>query len=553
MKRLFTFLFITCFASALFALNQTAEYVYFIMQQRCASCHGNTNPAGQLDLVGSGASQAAKMLDVYNRLVGKAPNNSYAAGEGFKLIEKGHFYESFLFRKINNGFQANLVLDAQEGDSHSDPMLHTITKVEKEAIRQWILHDAPPSGKVVDIPMLQKYYGGDSVASFTSIPPAPSLSEGFQIHMGPFFLPEGVEDEFYWKYPTRLKTDKEVIKLEVLFGLYSHHMILYELDKTFAGQVKSGIRDENAHVFSKLVSANQFPDTTTLPLGSAFFWDAGAVMDVNSHYINYSSDKIAKCEVYINVYTQPRGIAKQEMKSEITANTNIWIPNDGITRTFTTALYEPGSTGQTFLWGITSHTHQWGTDFNIYKRTQFGDKDDMIFDAEYTNGDPNDFFLGFDYQHPPIRYFDDFLPIKGNEGIIYEASFNNTGPRAVGFGNTSEDEMMVIAFFYLDDTTGVGGTPTAIEQLYQDVKTTFAPNPVDETAVLWVEDLAVDRINFKLLDAMGKEVRSSLHRLIPFQANRIQFDRNGLASGIYFYQLDDEKGQFVGSGKVFMR
>lgn len=552
MKRLFTFLFITCFASALIAQNETAEYVYFIMQQRCASCHGNTNPAGQLDLVGTGATQADKMLDVYNHLVGQTPNNTYAAGEGYKLIEKGEFYQSSIFRKINNGFQSNLTLDMMEGDPHSDPTLHTILPVEKEAIRQWILFDAPPTGKVIDIPMLTKYYSGDSVPSFTEIPPAPKPSEGLQIHMGPFFLPEGAEDEFYWKYPTRLKQDLEVIKLEVMFGLYSHHMILYELDKALAGQVKTGIRDENAHVLSKLVSANQFPDTTTLPNGSAFFWDAGTILDVNSHYINYSSDKIAKCEVFINVYTQPKGIAVQEMKSEITAKTSIWIPNDGITRMFQEPLFL-GGTGEAFLWGITSHTHQWGTDFNIYKRTQFGDKDDMIFDAEYTNGDPNEFFLGFDYQHPPIRYFDDFLPIKGNEGIIYEASYNNTGPRSVGFGATSDDEMMVIAFFYLDDTTGVGGTSTAIDIPYPDVRTTIAPNPIEETAVLWVEDLPVDQLFFTLLDPMGKEVRSTVHQLIPFQPNRIQFERNGLASGIYFYQLTDNKGQFVGSGKVFMR
>lgn len=553
MKRLFTFLFITLFASALFAQNQTAEYVYFIMQQRCASCHGNSNPAGQLDLVGNGANQAAKMLDVYNHLVGQVPANTYAAGQGYKLIDKGNFHRSFLFRKINNGLQTNLELDMQEGDPHSDPMLHTITDVEKEAIRQWVLFDAPPSGKVVDIPMIQKYYNGDSVPSFTDIPPAPAPSEGFQIHMGPFFLPEGGEDEFYWKYPTQLTTDKEVTKLEVMFGLYSHHMILYELDKNFASQVESGIRRNNAHVISKLVSANQFPDTTTLPNGSAFFWDAGTVLDINSHYINYSSDKIAKCEVYLNVYTQPKGIAKQEMKSEITANVNIWIPNDGITRTFETPLYDDNDPTETFLWGITSHTHQWGTDFNIYKRTAFGDKDDMIFDAEYTNGDPNDFFLGYDYQHPPIRYFDDFLPLKGNEGIIYEASYKNTGPRSVGFGNTSEDEMMVIAFFYLDDTTGVGGTNTAIDQPYPGVKTAFAPNPVEETAILWVEDLPVSTLHFKLFDAMGKEIRNSSHQIIPFQPNRIQFNRNGLASGIYYYQLEDSAGKFVGSGKVFMR
>lgn len=553
MKRLFTFLFATCLATALFAQNETAEYVYFIMQQRCASCHGNTNPAGQLDLVGNGANQAAKMLDVYNRLVGRPPNNTYAAGEGFKLIEKGQFYESFLFRKINDGLQPDLTLDMQEGDPHSDPMLHTITDVEKEAIRQWILFDAPPSGKVVDIPMLQKYYSGDSVASFTSVPPAPNPAEGFQIHMGPFFLPEGAEDEFYWKYPTRLQVDKEVTKLEILFGLYSHHLILYELDKNFAGQVKTGIRRDNAHVFSKLVSANQFPDTTTLPSGSAFFWNAGTVLDVNSHYINYSSDKVAKCEAYINVYTQPSGIAKQEMKSEITANTNIWIPNDGITRKFETPLYEAGVTTETFLWGITSHTHQWGTDFNIYKRTQFGDKDDLIFDAEYTNGDPNDFYLGYDYQHPPIRYFDDFLPIKANEGIIYEASYSNTGPRAVGFGNTSEDEMMVIAFFYLEDTTGVGNVSTAIDNPYPEARIAIAPNPIAESAVIWVEDLAVSELSFSLLDAMGKEVSKRSFQVIPSQPNRLRFERNGLASGIYFYQMTDENGRFIASGKVFMR
>jgi hypothetical protein len=553
MKPLFSFLLLVLATHLLQAQNNTSEYVYFILQQRCASCHSGSSPAGSLDLQGQGATQVAQMQDVYNNLVNQTPSNAHAAGQGYDLIKPGQFYDSYLFRKLNAGFQPNLKLDQQEGDDHSDPNLYTITDTEKEVIRQWILFDAPLTGDVVNVPILQKYYAGDSVPSFSTPPPAPDPAEGFQIHMGPFFLEPYGEDEFYWKYPTQLSQDVEVHKIEGLFGLYSHHMILYKYEPNTSHNRGAGIRRDNAHSYVKLVTAQQYPDTMQLPEGSAFFWDAGTVLDVNSHYINYSGTDIAKCEVYLNVYTQPKGTASQEMFSEILANPSIWIPNDGQTHTFEADFFDSRYPINLYLWSISSHTHQYGTDFNIYLRDEFGNKDDLIFDAEYANGDHNDFFIGYDYQHPPFRYFDEFLPVRLDKGITYQASYRNTGPRSVGWGDTSDDEMMVITFAYLLDTTGVRTTTTSLEPLYPEVKAGFAPHPISDRSMLQLQGLALDRVELQLHDALGRLQHQSKHPISPNQFNQIPFDRGNLPAGLYLYRLQDPQGNLIWTGKALIR
>ena len=118
------------------------------------------------------------------------------------------------------------------------------------------------------------------------------------------------------------------------FGQYSHHFIMFEYWPNLQNSVDAGFRLDNAHSRTRMISAQQFSDTLDLPEGSAFFFRKETWFDLNTHYINYSNDKIAGCEAYVNVYTQPKGIAKQEMKVELLANPAISIPNNNQTYTF---------------------------------------------------------------------------------------------------------------------------------------------------------------------------------------------------------------------------
>ena len=163
------------------------------------SCHSNVEQQGGLDLEGSGANVALKVLNVYNNIVGKTPNtNTHAIAEGYQYIYKGRPDLSYLFRKINGTLEPTIELDASVEGDQMPQYQPQLTDVEKELIRQWILLGAPAQNSdsqlatayVDQIPQLiNEYYNGNGVASFPNgAPAAPDPSEGFQVMMGPFYL-----------------------------------------------------------------------------------------------------------------------------------------------------------------------------------------------------------------------------------------------------------------------------------------------------------------------------------------------------------------------------
>ena len=77
-----------------------------------------------------------------------------------------------------------------------------------------------------------------------------------------------------------------------------------------------------------LIAAIQEATDLQLPATTAFKWDNDMILDLNSHYINYSSTMVYQAEAYINVYTQVVGTAEHEMKTELIVNGNIPIPNN---------------------------------------------------------------------------------------------------------------------------------------------------------------------------------------------------------------------------------
>ena len=149
MRAKFTFLvaFFLCAASTIIA-QSTAQRVYDIFQEKCVSCHSNANPQSGLDLEGAGATAAAKLTDVINNIKNVTPANSFAADRGYKYIYPGRADKSYLFRKINQGLEETIAMDAAEG-SVMPNYQEQLTDTEQELIRQWILYGAPNGGAVV--------------------------------------------------------------------------------------------------------------------------------------------------------------------------------------------------------------------------------------------------------------------------------------------------------------------------------------------------------------------------------------------------------------------
>lgn len=535
------------FPFQLSAQQSTARIVYDIFQANCTSCHSNASPAGNLDLEGVGATLQAKIDTIRAMMYGATPTNSFAAGKGYKLIHPGDPYRSYLFRRVHNGLDGSVVQDSLEGSPKTG-----LDDTEIEMIRQWILYDAPVNGAPVDSALVADFYNGNGILSIDTIPDAPAPGTGFQVHLGPFFLEPNKEEEFFWKYKTETPAGSEVTAISPLFGPWSHHFILNQFNSGQDGGYSYGLRDASSHFDAPLMGVFQFADTLDLPGGTAFDWPADVVLDFNSHFINYSFTDVLACDVYLNVYTQPVGTANQIMNAEMVPNFTIYIPNDTSDYTFEFPYFNPLDNSTRYMWSVTSHTHKYGKEFKVFTRNSNGSKDDLIYDADYFEGQPNGLLLGYDYQHPPQRFFHDFLPIKVNEGLIFRATYNNNGPQAVGWGDQSDDEMMLLIYYYLEDTAGVVvGREDVEEGLNAGTEVNVWPNPARGQAVMQINNAPAGGATLQVLDGQGRRLRT-LALTTAQLTGPVRMDLSGLPSGLYFYRIQSEKSDWSHTGKLII-
>ncbi len=549
-----TLLFFTTFLQA----QSTMVEVYNILQDNCASCHNNADPQNGLDLEGAGATVSARAQDVFSNISNVTPSNTFASSKGFKYIYPGRPDLSYLFRKLNQGLEETIHFQEgqdMEGGTMPPAAQDQLTDVEKEMVRQWILYGSPSNGTVVDPLVIEAFYNVNGIESFPDgAPEPPAAEEGFQIKMGPYFVKPagqpGDELEYFQKYELDmlLENDMEVNRVDMKIGPSSHHLILYDFDNpSYANAVNHGFRVDPYHFGIGLVAAVQESTDLRLPQGTAFSWEDDIVLDLNSHYINYSSTAVLKAEAYVNVYTQEAGIAAQEMKTELIVNDDIYILNNGNTDTEIDVVND--NLGEAFIWGMMGHTHQWGTGYKVYERIN-GQQGDLIYDASCPNGIPGCVSPFFDYQHIPIQYSEPFKPLtfNFNNGIIHEATYVNEGPNPVSFGLTSDDEMMVMVLMYVTDTTGViFDSPTPTQEVYGPLSEVKAyPNPMSSQTNIALPT-NIGALDFSLFNMLGQPIR----RIEGIEESVLTLERGNLSSGMYLYRVEDEAGRFV-TGKILI-
>jgi len=307
----------------------------------------------------------------------------------------------------------------------------------------------------------------------------------------------------------------------------SHHFILYNFEGNGGNVIPPGLRVESYHDEISMVAAIQEETDLRLPGGTAFIWENDIVLDLNSHYINYSSTSSYQSEVYFNVYTQPSGTAAQEMFTDLLVNLDIPIPNNGneITHTEVEIYNSP----PIFVWGMMGHTHQWGTDYKTYLRNTNGSKGELIYDASCPQGVPGCPQPFFDYQHIPIRYFEPLYELPLNPGFIHEAKWINNGPTSLNFGPTSQDEMMVLVIMFTESLNGVVTSLSDPKGFEKDLVKVY-PNPIFDEATIEVPK-SMENVNFVLYNSMGQEVK----RIANISDPTFTFSKGNLNSGLYLF------------------
>jgi hypothetical protein len=265
------------------------------------------------------------------------------------------------------------------------------------------------------------------------------------------------------------------------------------------------------------------------------------VLDMNSHYINYSATMVHQAELYVNVYTQDMGTAAQEMFTTLIVKDDIYIPNNENTITFNQVVNQ--NLGQIYLWGLMGHTHKYGTSYKVWKRQNF-QPTDLLYDAACARGIPGCVAPYFDYRHIPFRYFEPLQPLTMNfpNGMTHQASWINNGPAPVWFGPTSDDEMMVLVAMYTLGSEGIEIVDTQ-EPLPQTDVLEIRPAPAKDQAAFTSPEF-IRQGTLTLFDLTGRPVWQQ-----SVSGTQFLVQRGAWPAGMYSYQLQTSAAK-VYTGKM---
>lgn len=524
---------IVAFYCLLFVSDASAQSTFSlvrqILQTNCSgvSCHGS----GLNSFTVSGTEAA-----LYSALVNKTPQNPAAAARGDKLVMPGYADRSFLLRKIAHGISAPLALRPQEG-ADMPKNAPKLPDNQIELVRQWILYGAPQTGSVADTAIINSYYRGAGIDDTYPQHDPPPAGEGFQIYIGRIFMAPDTEAYYYIKHDPLLTENIEIPKVVTMLPLATHHFVIYKFFPGGSAGYREGLRLENESSHANVsdgIGTGEGMWTYELPAGTAYFWEAGTILDFNLHIFNYH-DSVMSFDLYINIYTQPLGTAHDYMLIRNFPVDTIVIPQDGQVHTYTAVASDSQETRMWRIWQLYSHTHKYGKDYDIYLRKPDGTKGEKVYEGMYSYED--NYYVGF-YRtgvDATFRYFPDdaLLEVDPRLGFIHEAQWLNTdGPDPITWGLTSADEMMVMGFQYVkgDLLTAVAGQKEVVSNVR------IFPNPSAGEFTVTFAVKSATLVEIELTGMMGETIAALFNETLSAGSHSLKLNTRDyhLPEGIYF-------------------
>jgi hypothetical protein len=173
------------------------------------------------------------------------------------------------------------------------------------------------------------------------------------------------------------------------------------------------------------------------------------------------------------------------------------------------------------------------------------------------------------FVHNDILYVCGSFSHAGGISAEYIATWDST--KWCGFGSTFDNVIGALEFYH--DTLFIGGgfwtidgdsmhrmakwiggiyidtcsSPLGINEINNNENSvTLCPNPFDISATLKLSK-TIHNVTLTIYDILGNEVK----RLQNLNGSEMQITRDGLKSGMYFYNLIDSKG-LIGNGKIII-
>lgn len=220
----------------------------------------------------------------------------------------------------------------------------------------------------------------------------------------------------------------------------SHHLIVYRTNDTEEApdpvDCEPFVDTLDPERGSPLMVTQKHDETLTLPDGVAFTLDANVMVRLEMHYLNAGAEEIDVGATSTFV-TMPEEDFEHAADFLFIGNPDIDIPANSSFTLGPTFLPLPENLAGSKFFGITGHTHQWGTNVTVDYAASADAEGTPIYDVP-----------GWLWSEPATVTLDPPVELADGAGFRFTCEYDNMSSSAVGFGESAEDEMCFFWAYY---------------------------------------------------------------------------------------------------------
>lgn len=264
--------------------------------------------------------------------------------------------------------------------------------------------------------------------------------ESFSVTFDPVTVPAGEEDT---KCVVKKLSNPAAIHVGQIhneLGPGSHHLIVYRTDDTeeitepFSCQPFSDLLDPSKG--TPLMITQKADDLLVLPQGVAFAIGQEQFVRLEMHYLNPTGAPL-EVTATSTFYEMDEASFEHEADFLFFGNPDIDIPPNSSATLGPTFLPLPANLSESKFFGLTGHTHQFGTNVTVATSDTATGAQTLIYDVG-----------NWQWEEPETVYLEPALEIPDGGGFHLTCEWNNTSSQNVQFGESANAEMCFFWTYY---------------------------------------------------------------------------------------------------------
>lgn len=267
-----------------------------------------------------------------------------------------------------------------------------------------------------------------------------TTGETFSIDVGPINVPQGYENTQCVIKRLGNPAPIRVNQVHNVISSSSHHMIVYRTtdteEQTTPFDCTPFFDTLDPAKGAPLVVTQKYDDVLQLPPGVAFSLDANQMIRIELHYLNTTSAPV-DVSATATFHTIPDAEFQNEADFLFIGNPDIDIPPNSSWTLGPTWFPVPSEFAGSKVFGITGHTHHFGTNVTIAVAPGEAGPDQSVYDVP-----------GWQWDEPATVMHDPPFEIPSGGGFRFTCEWNNTSSQNVGFGESANAEMCFFWAYY---------------------------------------------------------------------------------------------------------